>query len=408
MAPAGWGGNAGRSPPCPGRARARTCLAEPLGSSPRGWPRGCAAARGEGSVEEVARGARSSQGIRCSRLNQGPRFSAASGALSSSSSSSSSSVGSDGASSGGSPVSPLPGLLSGVRTESLSRDDCVWLSQERKADWLRSCWLCPRGTDSSRTPLTGGGLGPQCCDSSSLLFRGRPRQREAVQFIRLGMGTSTGSSFTGETWGDAFSSGGSWGAGSATARAGGGGETRAPLLARCPPGSPFPAHRLHPPRRCRPGGAGPSTAAGTGPGPEKPLAASVRNGAASCGRTSASVGRTQGGDGPRSTGPNPQPPAARSPWPASRSASRAQGRWTPTCQPGEGTGPVREARVGREETPEGGVPTSVPPRAADPTATPPPPPCGFSVRGSPPPPPSPGLSPPSGGSCAGAARPPGL
>lgn len=234
VVPAGWV----QPPPDPGRTQARTCLAEPLGSSLRGCVRGCAVARGEGSAEEVARGARSSQGVRGSRLNQGPCFSTASGVLSSSSSSS---AGSDGASSGGSPVSPLPGLLSGVRTESLSRDDCVWLSQERKADWLRSCWLCPRGTVSSRTPLTGGGLGPQCCDSSSLLFRGRPRDREAVQFIRLGIGMSTGSSFTGETWGDGFSSGGSCGAGSATARAGGGGETQGPLLAgRSHPQEPLP------------------------------------------------------------------------------------------------------------------------------------------------------------------------
>lgn len=237
VVPTGWDGNAGCSPPRPhpSQAQACTCLAEPLGSSPRGWPRGCTVARGEGSAEEVARGARSSQGVWGSRLNQGPRFSATSGALSSSS------MGSDGASSGGSPVSPFPGLLSGVRTESLSRDDCVWLSQERKADWLRSCWLCPRGTDSSRTPLTGGGLGPQCCDSSSLLFRGRPREREAVQFIRLGMGTSTGSSFTRETWGDAFSSGGSWGAGSATARAGGGGEMWGPLPAGRSPQETLPS-----------------------------------------------------------------------------------------------------------------------------------------------------------------------
>lgn len=92
-------------------------------------------------------------------------------------------------------------------------------------------------------------------------------------------------------------------------------EVRCGVLSRPedPPRRPFPAYPLHPPRRCHPGGAGPSTAAGTGPGPEKPPAMSARNGAASCGRTSASVGRAQGGDGPHSPTAGAEPPALRLP-----------------------------------------------------------------------------------------------
>lgn len=163
--------------------------------------------------------------------------------------------------------------------------------------------------------------------------------------------------------------------------------------------SPFPAHPPRPPRRFRPGGAGPSSAAGTGPGPGTPRAGSARNGAASCGRTSASVGRVGGGEGAAApqAGLNPRPSSTRSPWPASRSAAPAPARWTRTCRPGEGM--VSQGR----DPPEVAPPPPPPGRAR---STPPPPPGGICAPGSPPPPPSPAPRPQSGASCAGAGHPP--
>lgn len=76
--------------------------------------------------------------------------------------------------------------------------------------------------------LQGGGGSSLLFRGSSLVFRGRPRAREAAQFTRLGTGTGTGtstskgSSFTGATWEDGFSSGCSSGAGSAAMRTAGG------------------------------------------------------------------------------------------------------------------------------------------------------------------------------------------
>lgn len=88
--------------------------------------------------------------------------------------------------------SPLPGLLSGVSTELLSKEDacCVWLSQDRNADWLRSCWDCPKDMESSKKPLMGAGVGSgnlDCvgsgCGSPTLSLHGRFHDREVVQFM---------------------------------------------------------------------------------------------------------------------------------------------------------------------------------------------------------------------------------